>query len=732
MHRVGKVTKAMVGAAAGVALVGPLGAAPASAVIGTTDGNTSYAFTARLDIGNGERACSGALVSDRWILTAASCFVDDPSAGLDVPAGAPEPSAVATVGRVDLTSDAGQERTVIELVPHETRDLVAARLDQAVPGIDPVAIASSAPTTADELLLAGFGRTATEWAPLALHTGTFGVDAVADSDVTITGDDGASVCAGDTGAPILRGGELVAVASRSWQAGCWGVDPEETRNTAIGVRADDVTDWITETIGKPRIVDFDCDGVRDIAIADAEATVDGRARAGAVRIVYGGTGETTLITQASPGVAGGPEANDRFGYSIATYDRNQDGCTDLVVGTPYEHLDGASDTGWVEIIHGSRDGLTNGPADITHRQGYGEGSLKASAPEDGDLLGHSLAAGHTSDGTPWLVMGVPGEDLGSTADAGMILYSLGSMAPRTVHQDKPGVSGGVEAGDGFGTAVAGDGHYFAVGSPNENIGGVDATGYVHVFRHELNGDGLPTQVMAVHQDTGGITGVNEEGDEFGASLDMTEYRPPEATSPTDSLLAIGSPGESLVHPENGGDRDGAGRVVVLHLEAGGGWSQTGGLGQATEGVSGGPEAEDHFGESVVITSTDPADASGDTMVLAAGVPDENLNGLSDPGVVQVFSGIDSFRGPVENQYWLVPGRAGLPGSGEAGERFGQALTATDEHLYVGMPDGSSDHGVAHAIPWSNVTGGTAQAVTTYQPGTGGIPATGVAFGSSIQ
>ncbi|MBE1878309.1 trypsin-like serine protease [Myceligenerans pegani] len=734
MTGIGRATRAAIAAAAGVALVAPVLAAPASAVVGTTDGHASYAFTARLDIGDGRRACSGALVADRWILTAASCFADDPSAGLDVPAGRPELSTVATVGRVDLTGTAGQERQVIELVPHESRDLVMARLDLAVPGVDPVAIASSAPTTADALRLAGFGRTATEWAPLALHTAPFGVDAVADGDVTITGSGGASACAGDTGGPLLRdtagGPELVAVVSRSWRAGCWGADPAETRNTAIGVRADDVSGWITTTIGKPRIVDFDCDGVRDIAIADPEATVDGAARGGAVRIVYGGSGETALISQASPGVTGGSEPNDRFGYSIATFDGNQDGCTDLVVSTPYESVDGARETGWVEIVHGARDGLTHGPADITHRQGYGEGSLGASAPEDGDLLGYSLAAGHTSDGTPWLVMGVPGEDLSSVADGGMIFYCLGSAPPRAVHQDKDGVLGVGEAGDRFGETVTGDGRFFVAGTPHEAVGSDDASGIVHLFRHELRSDGLPVPITQIHQDTGGVSGVSEPGDEFGGALDMTEYRPSGAASPVDSLLAIGSPGEAITYNSTG--RDDAGRAVVLHLRSSGGWTQVGGINQATEGVSSSPESFDHFGASVAIASTDPADASGDTMVLTVGAPDEDLNGHDDAGDVHVFPGLDSFQGPVTDEFQLVPGQGGLPGSDGAGQRLGQALTATDEHLYVGMPDGPSASGAVHAIPWSNVTGGTAGAVTTFQPGAGGIPAGGVAFGSSIQ
>ncbi len=85
---------------------------------------------------------------------------------------------------------------------------------------------------------------------------------------------------------------------------------------------------------RPRITDFNCDGVEDIAIADPRATVGGDANAGLVRIVYGGGKGTAEITQDLDWVPGGSEANDYFAEAIDTTDFNEDGCTDLVVGTP--------------------------------------------------------------------------------------------------------------------------------------------------------------------------------------------------------------------------------------------------------------------------------------------------------------------------------------------------------------------------------------------------------------
>jgi hypothetical protein len=127
-----------------------------------------------------------------------------------------------------------------------------AQLSASVTGVDPVRLAANAPTVGEELQVVGFGRTATEWSPLHQHVGAFGVDSVVGGDVAITGVDGAAICAGDTGGPALRttsggGVELAAVSSRSWQGGCFGTDPVETRTGAVSSRTDDVRGWIETT-----------------------------------------------------------------------------------------------------------------------------------------------------------------------------------------------------------------------------------------------------------------------------------------------------------------------------------------------------------------------------------------------------------------------------------------------------------------------------------------------------
>ncbi|WP_432156389.1 FG-GAP-like repeat-containing protein [Streptomyces sp. bgisy153] len=219
--------------------------ASAHAVTGPAVTDGGYAFTARLETGDGEdtlHACTGALVDPQWILTAASCFTGGSG---ELAPGAPAEKTVATVGRTDLTTTGGHVSEIVDLVPRPGRDLVLARLAQPATGITPVKVSTTPAAQGDTLTVPGYGRTRTEWAPTGLHTASFTVDAVTATEVDIHGtttDD--AICKGDAGAPLLRvtGGtpQLVGVGSRSWQGGCFGSDPAQTRNGAIAGRVDDI------------------------------------------------------------------------------------------------------------------------------------------------------------------------------------------------------------------------------------------------------------------------------------------------------------------------------------------------------------------------------------------------------------------------------------------------------------------------------------------------------------
>ncbi|MFL4496999.1 FG-GAP-like repeat-containing protein [Streptomyces sp. VTCC 41912] len=218
----------------------------ANAVVGAAATDGSYP-AANLDIG-GTRNCSAVLVDEQWLLTAASCFADNPAQSLKVPAGAPKLKTTATIGRTDMTQGGGSVTDVVALVPRSDRDLVMAKLASPVTGITPATLGTTAPRQGESLTASGYGRTKDQWVPDRLHSAQFSLQTLQDTSASISGtSDGAAICAGDTGGPVLReqdsAYELTGVSSRSWQGGCFGHE-DEKRTGALITRTDDIADWI--------------------------------------------------------------------------------------------------------------------------------------------------------------------------------------------------------------------------------------------------------------------------------------------------------------------------------------------------------------------------------------------------------------------------------------------------------------------------------------------------------
>ncbi|MGN9794773.1 FG-GAP repeat domain-containing protein [Streptomyces sp. OZ13] len=468
--------------------------------------------------------------------------------------------------------------------------------------------------------------------------------------------------------------------------------------------------------------DFNGDGIRDTAIADPEATVNGKTRAGLVHIVYGGGKGTLQLSQETAGVPGGAENEDQYGFALAVYDADADGCSDLAVGIPYEDLE-TPDAGLVQIIYGSATGLLGGRAVREHKQGATH-SL-GGGDETGDWTGYALAAGKAAGGSSYLLIGAPGEDIGTVPDTGAFFYvSADATTAHGNHQDTEtagAVPGVAETDDRFGSTLVATPTHFAVGTPGEALGTTTFAGGVAVFSHTLV-SGYPKPLVGLAQDQDAIAGNEEVGDGFGTALAMVPYRPSGATSTTESLLAVGVPGEDLKSVVD------AGAVQIFRITASGSFTETQWIEQDTADVEQASEAGDFFGQRLAAVNTAPGSTSSGTNTrLAIGVPgEESAEEHPEKGGVHIVPMVGA---PGASDAWIDPGW-GIPGAPASTQLAGLSLAASPGGLYVGMPYGpAADHGV-HLFPWGTAGGGAP--TKTFKPGWDGIPAGDTAFGAAVR
>ncbi|WP_242625778.1 VCBS repeat-containing protein [Streptomyces sp. BK022] len=471
--------------------------------------------------------------------------------------------------------------------------------------------------------------------------------------------------------------------------------------------------------------DFNGDGVRDTAIADPEATVDGVAQAGAVHIVYGGGKGTATISQAPANVPGVPETGDRYGYSLAVYDADLDGCSDLVVGAPYEDLGTVPDSGCVHVVYGSTSGLNAGSRPVKEFSQSTDKPLGGGAPETDDWVGYAVAAGKTSAGQPYLLIGSPGESLGTVEDAGAFYYVSGTAQTVTMNTQDTEVAGSVagvaEQDDRYGATLAATPTHFAVGTPGEALGTATFAGGVGLFTHALT-SGYPKPTGALAQDSEYVNGSEEVGDQFGAALAMVPYRPSGATSTTESLIAVGVPGEDLSTTVD------AGAVQIFRLTASGAYTETAWVDQNAADVDQAPEAGDFFGQRLTAVNSAPNSSStGTNTRLAVGVPgEESSEEHPEKGGVQIFPMVGAVGA---SDQWIEPGY-GIPSAAAPSMLTGLSLGATPSLLYVGVPYGPAEGRAVYGFPWNVAAGGAP--TQTFKPGADGLPAEGGAFGATVR
>lgn len=342
--------------------------------------------------------------------------------------------------------------------------------------------------------------------------------------------------------------------------------------------------------------------VDDLLIGVPGEDFNGRTDAGVVHVLYGSAGagvfgRDATISENSPGMEGEANSGDRFGWSLATGNWNGDGAIDAAIGVPYETVRDRREEGVVFSILGtSGQGLETTRSQIMSQDTI----FNTSEGRSYEHFGYALAAGDFDSQAPRrtfddLAIGVPG-DLPSNSGAVNVVYGTEhsfELIGQKWFQGKAGPNGGAlpgskESDDLFGARLqAGDfdgngAADLAIGVPGEDVDSANSVGGVHVILS--NGSDLDPRVgptSFITQDTRGVPGTNESGDQIGASIGVTDF---DDNGKTD--MFIGCPGEDL------GRAIDAGAGLLFVRDRGGPRLIT----QDTRGVEGKPESGDRFGE----------------------------------------------------------------------------------------------------------------------------------------
>ncbi len=403
-----------------------------------------------------------------------------------------------------------------------------------------------------------------------------------------------------------------------------------------------------------------------------------------------GLASATAFAQAGVGDRAA-EPNDLFGHALARGDFNGDGYMDLAIGVPGEGIAGPSgqiqSAGAVEVIYGSQGGL-----DPNQRQFWSQGTASGIPDGAGADFGLVLAAGDFNhDGYTDLAIGAPVETVNGLGAAGAVVILYGSPKGLTaggsfVHfwsQASPGIQGGPGAGNNFGLALAaGDFNHdgfadLAIGVPNETFCSASC---------QLTGRGLLSQAGAVvviygsavglsttpvpsqfwSETSSGIQGGAASFDGFGSTLTAGDFNGDGYAD-----LAIGVPDKTVATLQYAGAVNVIyGSVTGLNATAVANqfWTQN------SSGMVDRAKSYDLFGYALAV-----GDFNGDGIAdLAVGAARESIGLMQDAGVVNVIYGSHTGLNAttVPNQVWDL-NSAGVPGTAQAGDMFGDELTVGD-------------------------------------------------------